>query len=133
MFIGNRVAAIALTDIVIIIIAQPSEIFANNGNLSNAKLANIDKIIAKNSRKRLLSFELTSVVRLEKYNPMARPVGNFKKTVIACNEDDPNAYFMVTSEEGKGMMLLVFSPDERIKSAIVKFVPKHIGNSAFKN
>lgn len=93
----------------------------------------IDKIIAKNSRKRLLSFELTSVVRLEKYNPMARPVGNFKKTVIACNEDDPNAYFMVTSEEGKGMMLLVFSPDERIKSAIVKFVPKHIGNSAFKN
>ena len=82
---------------------------------------------------RQLSFELSSVVRLEKYNPVARPVGNFKKTVVACNEDDPNAYFMVTSEEGKGTMLLIFSPDERIKSAIVKFVPKHIGNSAFKN
>lgn len=92
----------------------------------------VDKIIAKSSRKREMSFELSSVVRLEKYNINARPVGNFKKTVIACNEDDPSAYFMVTSEEGSGTKLLVFTPDERIKSAIVKFVPKHIGNSAFK-
>ena len=93
----------------------------------------VDKIIAKSSRKRELSFELSNVVRLEKYNMNARPVGNFKKTVIACNEDDPNAYFMVASKEGSGSTLLVFSPDDRIKSAIVKFVPKHIGNSAFKN
>lgn len=92
----------------------------------------VDKIIAKSSRKREMSFELSSVVRLEKYNVNARPMGNFKKTVIACNEDDPAAYFLVTSEEGSGTKLLVFSPDERIKSAIVKFVPKHIGNSAFK-
>ena len=92
----------------------------------------VDKIIAKSSRKREMSFELSNVVRLEKYNINARPVGNFKNTVIACNEDDPGAYFMVTSEEGSGTKLLVFTPDERIKSAIVKFVPKHIGNSAFK-
>lgn len=92
----------------------------------------VDKIIAKSSRKREMSFELSNVVRLEKYNINARPVGNFKKTVIACNEDDSGAYFMVTSEEGSGTKLLIFTPDERIKSAIVKFVPKHIGNSAFK-
>ena len=53
-----------------------------------------------------------TVVRLEKYNPMARPVGNFKKTVIACNEDDPNAYFMVTSEEGKKLIKKSFDVKE---------------------
>lgn len=93
----------------------------------------IDKIIAKSSRKRVASFELSSVERVEKFNPNAKPVGNYAKTVIACDELDPNAYFMVASEEGKGSQLIVFSPDERIKGAVVKFIPKFIANSAFKN
>ena len=93
----------------------------------------IDKIIAKSSRKRMASFDLANVDRLEKYNPNAKPVGNFAKTVIACNEFDGDAYLMVITVEGKGSTLVVFSPDERIKSAIVKFVPKFIANSAFKD
>ena len=92
----------------------------------------VDKIIAKSSRKRSASFELADVERLEKYNMNAKPVGNYEKTVIACNEDDPSAYFVVVSKEGKGKLLLVFSPDERIKEAMVKFIPKFISNSAFK-
>lgn len=93
----------------------------------------IDKIIAKSSRKRMASFDLANVDRLEKYNPNARPVGNFTKTVIACNEFDGDAYLMVITVEGKGSSLVVFSPDDRIKSAAVKFLPKFIANSAFKD
>lgn len=92
----------------------------------------VDKITAKSSRKRMTSFELANVERIEKYNINAKPVGNYKKTVIACNENDPSAYFMVVSKEGKGNELIVFSPNERIKGAIVKFVPKFILGSAFK-
>lgn len=93
----------------------------------------VDKIIARSSRKRELSFDISGVERLEKYNPASHPVGNFKKTVIACNPTDPNAYFAVVSEDGKGSRLLVFSPDERIRGAFVKALPKFIANSAFKD
>ena len=93
----------------------------------------IDKIIAKSSRKRQLSFELSAVERLERYHPDAKPVGNFSKTVIACDENDPDAFFMVVSEEKKGTRLLVFAPEERMQQAIVKSLPKYIANHAFES
>ena len=91
----------------------------------------IDKIINKNSRKRILSFELANVIRLEKYNPSFIN-GIEKKTIIyACNADGDNVYFMGVNNKDKGAVYLVFSPDDRIKSAILKFAPKFITNSAF--
>ncbi len=89
----------------------------------------IDRIIAKSSRKREASFDLTKVDRLEKYNPNMKINGNFQKKIFACNKWDENA-FLLTADGGK--ILLVFSPDERIKSAIIKYVPKFLSNSAFK-
>ena len=55
-----------------------------------------------------------------------------KDVVFACDQNDENAYFMVAEKEGKGASYLVFSPDDRIKEAAVKFIPKFIANSAFK-
>ena len=92
----------------------------------------IDKIINKSSRKRILSFELATVSRIEKFNPAQISSVNAKELFITCNADDPAAYLMVSSTEGKGTSYLVFAPDERVRSAIVKFVPKFISNSAFK-
>lgn len=92
----------------------------------------IDKIINKSSRKRILSFELATVSRIEKFNPAQLSGVNAKELFITCNQDDPAAYLMVSSTEGKGTSYLVFAPDERVRSAIVKFVPKFISNSAFK-
>ena len=92
----------------------------------------IDKIISKSSRKRVLSFELQTVSRIEKFNPSQIASINSKEVVIACDTNDPDAYLMVSSAEGKGSIYLVFAPDERVRGAIVKFVPKFIANSAFK-
>lgn len=92
----------------------------------------VDKIINKSSRKRMLSFELSKVSRLEKYNPGLLNNINVKDVVFACDQNDENAYFMVAEKEGKGASYLVFSPDDRIKEAAVKFIPKFIANSAFK-
>ena len=93
----------------------------------------IDKITNKSSRKRVLSFELQTVSRIEKYNPALLNSVNTKEVFIACNTNDDNAYLMVSSIEGKGTKYLVFAPDERLRSAIVKFVPKFVSNSAFKD
>lgn len=92
----------------------------------------IDKIINKSSRKRVLSFELSGVTEIEKFNAARISRINPKELCIACNTDDADAYLMVSSAEGKGTSYLVFAPDERLRGAIVKFVPKFISNSAFK-
>lgn len=93
----------------------------------------VDKIIARSSRKRMMTFEISTVEAIEKFNPNAMPTRDFKEKLVACNPDDPNAYYMIMSEDGKGTRLLVFAPDERIKGAVKKFLPKYIANSAFKD
>lgn len=92
----------------------------------------VDKIINKSSRKRVLSFELSGVTRIEKFNPAILNSIDKKKVLFASNENDENNYLLVSETEGKGAKYLVFSPDDRIKGAIEKFVPKFVSNSAFK-
>lgn len=92
----------------------------------------IDKIIAKSSRKRVMSFEISGVNEIEKYNPNKRLNQGEAKPVIACNINDPNAFRLHISKDGKGKQVLVFAPDDRIKEEIVKSLPKYIANSAFK-
>lgn len=92
----------------------------------------IDKIINKSSRKRELSLSLDKTTRIEKFNFNLISNVDKQKKVIACNEKDPDAYLLVCERDGKGTYYLVFAPDEKMKSAIVKFVPKFIANSAFK-
>lgn len=101
------------------------EYIITNGTLD------IDKITNRSARKRILSLELPQVSRLEKFNPHMLTILNAKEVVIACNSGD-EAYLLVAEKEGKGSSYLVFAPDERLRSAIVKFVPKFIANSAFK-
>ena len=96
-------------------------------------IMDIHKITNKSSRKRVLSFELQTVSRIEKYNPSLLNSVNSKDVLIACNQDDKDAYLMVSSTEGKGTNYLVFAPDERLRSAVVKFVPMFVANSAFKD
>ena len=102
------------------------EYIVTNGTLD------IDKIVAKSSRKRLASFEISQVEVVEKYNPAAQYTG-FNQIVIACNPNDPEAYKMVVSKEGKGRYLIVFAPNKKIKGAIVKSLPRFVANSAFKD
>lgn len=92
----------------------------------------VDKIINKSSRKRMASFELSGVSRLEKFHAHLLNNIDKKELVVACNLDDPDAYYMVCEREGKGAIHIVFAPEERLKGAIIKFIPKFIANSAFK-
>lgn len=92
----------------------------------------VDKIINKSSRKRILSFDLSNVSRLEKFNAGMLNSLNQKEITFACNANDEEAYLLVAERDGKKPYYLIFAPEERLKGAIVKFVPKYISNSAFK-
>ena len=93
----------------------------------------IDKIIAQSSRKRIASFELSEVQSLEKYSPSSAQRGNFEKVIVACNPDDENAYALTVAMKSGGTMLVVYAPNEKMREATVKFLPKFIANSAFKD
>ncbi len=95
-------------------------------------ILDIDKIVNKSSRKRMLSLDLAKTSRIEKFNPSLLTNANQKSVFYACNADDSDAYLIVIDSENGSGNYLVFAPDDRIKSAIIKFVPKFIANSAFK-
>lgn len=88
----------------------------------------IDKIVAKSSRKRILSFELTAVERIEKYRKEL-PEDIIKNAVFACNGNEENAIVLVIHPEGKGKQSVVVAPDERMTEAMKKFLPKYVAEN----
>lgn len=103
------------------------EYIITNGTLD------IDKITNKSSRKRILSFELSQVTRLEKYNPAAISNINQKEIVVACNPQEADTYFISADRTGKKSVNLIFSPNKKLQSAIEKFAPRFLTNNIFKD
>ena len=91
----------------------------------------VDIIYSKRSRKRMSSFELADVESIEKYNGEQFDKHRYKNIICACNANDSNAVKLVINNDS-GVSVAVISPDERTKSEIVKFVPKFVGNTAFR-
>lgn len=93
----------------------------------------IDKIVNKSSRKRLLSFNLSNVSYVGKFNSDTFSVNNInpKNVVFATDKNNDDVYFLIFEKSGDGAGYLVFSPNEKMKPAISKFLPKFIANGAF--
>lgn len=88
----------------------------------------IDKIIAKSSRKRMISFEIPSIQRVEKYTGTL-PANIEKDCFIACNKNDENAYVIYYKEDGKPQKTLVFAPNEQVRETIKGILPRYIGET----
>lgn len=101
------------------------EYIITNGTLD------IDIIYSKRSRKRIASFELSGVESIEKYRGEQLDKRRFKNAVVACNANDDGAYKLVFSKDS-GLSAAVIVPNERTRQEIVKFVPKFVGNTAFR-
>lgn len=91
----------------------------------------VDKIVAKSSRKRMVSIEIPEVTQIEKYNPN-KPVNKaVEELVLACDPKGEGAY-VLTVKGDKSTLKIVIAPNEKIKEAIKKSLPKYIANSAFR-
>ncbi len=88
----------------------------------------IDKIIAKSSRKRMISIDLTSVQRIEKFNgKIPHDVSN--DCLLACNQDDENAVIVYFKEDGNSKSTFVFAPNERTREAMKAFLPRFVAEN----
>ncbi len=85
----------------------------------------IDKIIAKSSRKRVVSFDLSAVLSIEKYTGILHPDIE-KNCIFVCNKNDENAYVLTYKSEGKPKQAFVFAPNEKMISGMKNFLPRHI-------
>ncbi len=85
----------------------------------------IDKIIAKSTRKRVVSFDLTAVLRIEKYTG-SLPADIANDCFFACNHNDENAYVLIYKSEGKPQKAFVFAPNQKTISGMKSFLPRHI-------
>lgn len=94
--------------------------------ITNSEM-DIDKIVSKSSRKRVMNFDLTSVERIEKYR-QGLPDDIMKNCLFACNPTD-NAYVFVIKPDGKAKQTVVIAPDERMIDAMRKFLPKYVADA----
>lgn len=92
----------------------------------------IDKIIARNSRKRVLAFECRDVERLVKYDPQKYQGRTFNKTVMADTNIEEDAHWCVEINHRElGRTLVVFTPTERILAAMKPFLKRQVSMEAF--
>lgn len=88
--------------------------------LTNGTL-DIDKIIGKSSRSRVISFECSDIERVGRYNPHHPPVTDAKEKYICASG---NAYYILAKKNNR-KILVVASFNERMLSGIEKCIGKH--------
>lgn len=88
----------------------------------------IDKIISKSARKRLVSFECKDILRCERVGTNA--VIGADDRFICCNKDDKDAYWVLVKANNK-QVLLMMAPNEAIIEAIKSGAPQNIARELF--
>lgn len=96
------------------------EYILTNGDLD------IDKITGKSDRRRVLALKCADIEKIGKYKGEQL----HGKQFVCCNPGD-DAYYIIAREKDEGIICLIFAPDEKMKEAIRKFVPRIIQKDAF--
>lgn len=94
----------------------------------------IDKIIGKSSRKRLVSLKLNELEGIGRYDGQAKAKlasRHFDETFFCCNRED-EAVYLIGKHPKKGMVLLVAAMNERTLTEALKAVPRAIRPLEFK-
>lgn len=88
--------------------------------ITNSEM-DIDKIIGKRKRKRMITLDLKSAEDFAPYPPEEDK--NADATVHASNGLEQDAYYLLVSHSGYGMVKLIFNPNEKMREAITQELP----------
>jgi len=97
--------------------------------LTNGEI-DIDRITAKRKRKRMLNFKCADVERMGKYNPAEHANISYSKTYFVCNVDE-NSMFAVVRHKDQGLVLVIFSPNDKTSEGMKKYLPRQVSRDAF--
>lgn len=89
----------------------------------------IDRIIGKEKRRRLITFNLRRVEQAGAYNAAAAARlknQSFGERHLCCNPTDENQLYFITRHAKKGAVLVVIAPNERMAETLERVVPKTV-------
>lgn len=92
----------------------------------------VDKIVARRKRTRLLTVKASTFEKLGEYKPEQHANIGYQYKLFAST--DPNglgAWYAVFRHQKKGLTLLVFDPEERILDSFKRFIPKPLMYEVF--
>ena len=91
----------------------------------------VDKIIARRRRKRLLTANARRFDEFGAYNHQTLASRNFANRVYACTApEDPGNYYAVFNHPTLGETLLVFTPNDKVLDSMRSFIPRQAGDRA---
>lgn len=91
----------------------------------------IDKIIGKRKRKRLITIDITKTTEFEKL-----PCDNEKDaevTVHASTGTETNAHCLICEHKDYGTVKVIFNPNPNMKNAIIKELPRVLRQKVIDN
>ena len=95
----------------------------------------VDKIIARRRRKRMLTANARKFDEFGAYRHDAMAQKSYANRVYACvSPQDPGNYYAVFNHPTLGQTLLVFTPNDRVLEGLRSFIPRKAGgNAAYGN
>ena len=87
----------------------------------------IDTIIARNNRKRLITVDIPSIISFSKFDQNKIKHKQYNKTYFCANEDD-ELYMIEYKHRTQGNVLIIFAPNEKIIGAIKRTAPRVVCN-----
>ena len=96
----------------------------------------IDRIIAKSKRDRIISTSCQDFEEFGIYDEKAKEKFShreFNAKVMAANLDEDGLYYAVVAHKTIGSVLVVIQPNDRIKQALKRFIPRMIQNDIFRD
>ncbi|HEX2985835.1 MAG TPA: DUF6106 family protein [Caproiciproducens sp.] len=127
----------ALSFLVLIAVCYGIYYFATSRNLefeysiTNGDIT-IDKIVNRRSRKRVISIDAKEIEKMGKYNPEEHRSKRYASTLVSSETDDgKDAWYFTGNHPKMGSVLVVFSPDEKVLTAIKPFLPRQVAIDAF--
>lgn len=93
------------------------EYIYTNGDLD------VDKIVAKSNRKRMVSIKCSEVEKYGEYKGQPAP-GSIKATHIFCNPDSEGQVYLIAKDRNLGNVMIVLAPNDRIRTELEKAIPR---------
>lgn len=85
----------------------------------------IDKIMARSNRKRIISFKCNEFESFGKYTKGAENGKAFDTKIVACDSlDSDDVYYCVARSAKHGRAFVLFNANERVLTAMKPFLPK---------
>lgn len=94
--------------------------------LTNGEI-DVDKIISKRKRKRLITVNCRNFLEFGKYNPKEHENKTYSSTILACTSiDDSDTYYAVLDHAKFGRCILVFNPNEKLLEHSKQFIRRNV-------